>query len=311
MQVGKILLKLQKTLHLISEQKYRQKKVKYLPHVNKTEVAPKIANFNSVGVVDSERSPKIILSLTSFPERMNEIHYTIYSLLNQSLKPDIVVLWLAKEQFPNLEKDIPEAVLKLKNSGLNIKWTHDTRPYKKLIPSLKEYPNDIIITADDDIYYPATWLELLYTAYLQNPKAIHCHRGHKIKFDKQNNILPYKKWKHRIGHDFASFKNFFTGAGGVLYPPHSLYKDVTDEKLFLKLSPDADDIWFWAMAVIAGTPINIVKNNLKQLIYVNPERELKLTDELVLTRTNTVGGDNDRKIQQVISYYPQICNRIK
>ena len=81
MQVGKILLKLQKTLHLISEQKYRRKKVKYLPHVNKTEVAPKIANFNSVGVVDSERSPKIILSLTSFPERMNEIHYTIYSLL--------------------------------------------------------------------------------------------------------------------------------------------------------------------------------------------------------------------------------------
>ena len=311
MQAGKIWLKLQKALHLISEQKYRQKKVKYLPHVNKTELGNQIANFQSVGIVKSKRNPRIIVSLTSFPERMDEIHYTIYSLLNQSLKPDMIVLWLAKEQFPNLEKDIPESVLKLKNNGLSIKWTHDTRPYKKLVPSLKEYPEDIIITTDDDIYYPPTWLELLYTAYLQNPKAIHCHRGHKIKFDNKNNILPYKKWKHRIGHDFASFKNFFTGAGGVLYPPHSLYKDVTDEKLFLKLSPDADDIWFWAMAVIAGTPINIVKNNHKQLIYVNPERELKLTDELVLTRSNTAGGDNDRKIQQVISSYPQIMDRLK
>ena len=256
-------------------------------------------------------SGKIIVSLTSFPERMKDIHYTIYSLLNQSLKPDAVVLWLAKEQFPNLEKDIPQSVLNLCNNGLCIKWTHDTRPYKKLIPSLKEYPNDIIITTDDDIYYPPIWLELLYTSYLQNPKAVHCHRGHKIKFDKQNNILPYKKWKHRIGHDYASFKNFFTGAGGVLYPPHSLYKDTTNEKLFLKLAPDADDIWFWAMAVMAGTPINIVKNNHKQLIYVNPERELKLTDELVLTRSNTAGGDNDRKIQQVISSYPQIMDRLK
>ena len=145
MQAGKILLKLQRALHLISEVKYRQKKVKYLPHIDKNILDTEIANFQGLGIVESERNPKIIVSLTSFPERMKDIHYTIYSLLNQSLKPDAVVLWLAKEQFPNLEKDIPQSVLNLCNNGLCIKWTHDTRPYKKLIPSLKEYPNDIII----------------------------------------------------------------------------------------------------------------------------------------------------------------------
>ena len=44
-------------------------------------------------------------SLTSFPQRMYEIHYTLYSLLTQTIKPAKVILWLGREQFPNLEKD--------------------------------------------------------------------------------------------------------------------------------------------------------------------------------------------------------------
>ena len=71
---------------------------------------------------------------------MYEIHYTLYSLLNQTVKPDEVVLWLAKEQFPNGNDDIPPAVLDLQKNGLTIKWCEDLRSYKKLIPSLKEYP---------------------------------------------------------------------------------------------------------------------------------------------------------------------------
>jgi len=307
MQLGKIWLKTLKTLHLISETTYRRGKIKYIPHINKQELQKQIDNFQGSGITDQPRFPKLIVSLTSFPERMYDIHFTLYSLLNQTLKPDAVILWLAEEQFPNKDKDIPQDVLNLQKNGLTIKWCKDLRSYKKLIPALAEFPKDVIVTADDDIYYPSSWLELLYTGYLRNPRAIHCHRGHKIQFDKAGQILPYKKWKHRISHDFASFHNFFTGAGGILYPPRCLHKDVSDPKLFQLLAPNADDIWFWSMAIINGTAINIVDNNLKQLIYVNPERELKLTSEITLAMVNTSSGQNDQQLKQIMKHYPQLA----
>lgn len=306
MQPGKIWLKTLRLLHLISENTYRRGKIRYLPHVDKPTVQKAIDAYQGSGISGGDRHPRLIVTLTSFPERMYDIHFTLYSLLNQSLKPDAVVLWLAPEQFPGGEKDIPAAVLKLRDNGLTIKWCEDLRSYKKLIPALKEYKQDILVTADDDIYYPSSWLELLYAGYLRNPKAVHCHRGHKLQFDKSGEVLPYKKWKHRISHDFASFHNFFTGAGGVLYPPHSLYRDVSEVKLFQRLAPNADDLWFWAMAVLNGTPINIVDNNLKKLIYVNPERELKLTSELTLAMVNTASGQNDRQLKQILHHYPQL-----
>ena len=132
-----------------------------------------------------------------------------------------------------------------------------------------------------------------------------------MQFDKDGNILPYKKWKHRINHDIASFHNFFTGAGGVLYPPHTLYRDIADVKLFQKLAPNADDIWFWAMAVLAGTPINIVESRIKNLIYVNPERELKLTSEITLAMVNTADRQNDKQLQQIAEHYPQLMTYLR
>ena len=36
-----------------------------------------IGMINEIGINTDKRSPKLIVSLTSFPERMYEIHYTI------------------------------------------------------------------------------------------------------------------------------------------------------------------------------------------------------------------------------------------
>ncbi len=67
-----------------------------------------LKNLTEPGIRDNGLTNKIIISLTSFPERMDEIHYALYSLLTQTFKPDMLVLWLGEEQFPNKESDIPE-----------------------------------------------------------------------------------------------------------------------------------------------------------------------------------------------------------
>lgn len=286
------------------------KKQCHLKGINKPEKDKEIKTKDDLYLNKTERSPKLIISLTSFPERMHDIHYCIYSLFNQTLKADRIILWLARDQFLNKEADIPETVLEFQKYGLEIKWCENLYSYKKLIPALKEFPDDIIITADDDIYYEPDCIEKLYNSSMETPATIVCHRCHLLKTDKTGEILPYKKWKKKISGETVGYKNFFTGAGTVLYPPHCLYKDITDKDLFTKLAPKADDIWFWAMAVLNNTKIKVVKDNISELTYVNPERERGLTGELTLFASNKKGG-NDIQLEKILQHYPQIKEIIK
>ncbi len=270
-----------------------------------------IKNFNGIGLNSNNinhRNKKLIISLTSFPPRMNDIHYCLFSLLNQSLKPDKLILWLAEEQFPNKEKDIPEKVLELKKYGLEIKFCNDIKSYKKLIPTLKEFPNDIIITADDDVYYPQNWLELLYESWQKEPEFIHCHRAHKIMFD-NNKILSYQA--NCKGSHHANFLNFFTGCGGVLYPNNCFYKDISREDLFMELCPNADDIWFFAMVVLNNTKIKVVKNNIKKLTHVNLLRSKGFTDDHILMKLNVHGNQNDIQLHNVFNHYKDLEAKLK
>ena len=178
----------------------------------------KFEKVTKSGLTDIKRNPQIIVSLTSFPDRIPFIYKTISSLLNQTLKPDMVILWLAKEQFPQLENNLPDELLELKKYGLTIKWCNNIRSYKKLVPAIKEYPNDIIITADDDIYYDKTLIELLYKSYEKEPQYIHCHRCTKIFYKNFKKVLTKPQVSCRISivvrdKYFTSNKCVFSSAG--------------------------------------------------------------------------------------------------
>jgi hypothetical protein len=127
-------------------------------------------------------------------------------------------------------------------------------------------------------------------------------RAHRVSFDKLGNILPYNSWEYQIQKVQPSFNNFFTGVGGVLYPPHSLYKDVTKQEIFLRLAPNADDVWFWAMAIKNGTKINVINSSFKT-ICINPERELGITGEFTLAQLNVREGGNDPQLAAVIKEF--------
>ncbi len=285
---------------------------KYLQNrntINKTELTPKINKFNITGINENSLYPRVIVSLTSFPQRIYDLHYCIFSLLNQKFKPDKVVLWLAEEEFPNKENDLTTNLLTLKNNGLEIKWCKNIYSYKKLLPSLKEYPNDIIVTADDDIFYPNNWLSSLYEMHTKFPESIIAHRTRKISLNEDNSFKQYSEWELIENYENPSYLNFFTGAGGVLYPPKSLDEKIFDENTFMKICPSTDDIWIWAMAILNKTKIKPVDDGISELTYINLAREDLVLNEKVLWSVNT-RGDNDVQLKNLLECFPEITENI-
>ncbi|MBR6297838.1 MAG: hypothetical protein IKR34_01190 [Candidatus Gastranaerophilales bacterium] len=257
------------------------------------------------GITSTKRTPKIIASLTTFPERINTVEKTIKTILNQTLKPDEVVLWLAESQFLKREEELPTELLKLKEFGLQIKWCHDIKSYKKLIPTLYEYKHDIIITFDDDIYYDRDIIECLYKSYLNEPDYIHTNRAHRI-YVKQNTIIP-KPNSDVYWQDYskADFKNTIIGCGGVLYPPNCFCDEVFNEKAFKDILPSQDDVWFWAMAVLSKRKIKVVKAYSMQIQNVEGSQKFGLCK---INNKNSNGKNSFKKISQK---YPELIKTIK
>jgi len=266
-------------------------------------ILDKFISSNFYNLFSKDFDNKIIISLTSYPARIGTVNQTIESLLNQSMKADKVILWLAPEQFPNKEQDLPQQLLALKDKGLTINWYHDIRSYKKLIPTLKLYPDAIIVTADDDIIYPSFWLRNLYNGYCNNKNVIWCHRAHKIQI-KQNALDSYKNWQHCIKTSRPSYSNFCTSGGGVLYPPNCFYKDILNEDIFMNLCPTADDIWFWSMLVLNNKKINIIPNNMNYLNLIDGSQDTALW----LLNNNL--GQNDVQLNAIINHYPVLLKKI-
>jgi hypothetical protein len=246
----------------------------------------------------SGEQPQFIVTLTSYGKRVNgKAPYAIRSLFCQTVQPDKIVLWLAHGTY------IPKSLKNLQRFGLEILFCEDLKSYKKLLPALQTFPDDVLITADDDIYYPPEWFKMLKVSYLNDPKKIHCHRAHEIMLDEHKNIIPYTEWRHCVNTIEYQKRIFPTGGAGAIYPPHSLSPDVIDIEKINKLCPYGDDIWFWAMAKLKGTGYTIIKNCIREIQGIGIDND-------GLWKINVVNKKNDEQIQNIIKEYPSVYENI-
>lgn len=239
---------------------------------------------------------KIIVSLTTFGKRIYDVHLTIESIMEQTMLPNRIILWL-DYSFQN--RSLPRALQMLQQRGLEIMYCDDIRSYKKLIPTLNLCPNDAIITIDDDVIYEFDLLERLIYAYIENPSYIYCHRYHKMKFV-DGKFMPYSKWDKVCSDMTPDVFNFPTGVGGVLYPPHSLDSEVFNQKIFMDICPYADDVWFKAMSVKKGTLVKKVYSHsqLSEDFLLN----ISVQDESLQIK-NVDNCLNDKQLNAVLNHY--------
>lgn len=250
-----------------------------------------------VNSYDDEKE-NIIVSLTSHGKRLHEVYLTIESLLLQTLKPNKILLWLNQDLFN--DENIPNLLKKQISRGVEICYYEtEFRSHSKLVNTLRKYPNDVIITVDDDVIYSFDLVESLYRGYLQNKEYIYYVRGHKILF-KNRVVLPYIQWIHDYKSSEASLDILPTGVGGVLYPPGCFPNEVFNDKVFLQLTPFADDVWFRAMSLLNNVKCKQISNaDLVKSNYVHIDG----CQDVALSIINVVNSGNDPQIKAVFEKY--------
>ena len=234
---------------------------------------------------------KIIVSLTSFPKRINKINLVIESILRQKIKPAKIFLYLSKEQFGDTicNSNLPKRLLALQKKGLNIIMVEeDIRSYKKFFYSFRDFPNNLILTIDDDIIYNKDLINILLKKKSSNNVTANLTRL--IAKDK-NGLLPYSQWQ--LDNDITK-EHIVIGAGGVLYSPSSLHKDILNKELFISLAPKADDLWLSAMCILNN--IKITSTN-----YPNAFVAISIkNNETLYSKNNT---NNDIQLSLINDYY--------
>ncbi|EUC70045.1 hypothetical protein Y017_11545 [Alcanivorax sp. 97CO-5] len=243
---------------------------------------------------------EVIVSLTTFDKRIDNVYLTIESLLQQSLKPDRIILWLSEPEFP--DRRIPHVLELQQQRGLEIAFCpEDLGPYKKFYYTMERYPDSLVITVDDDTLYPHDLVDQLYRSYQSMPGVIPCHRAHGMRFDAAGSVLPYKQWEKPTFQSEPSLLTFPTGVGGVLYYPGCLDERVLDKDCFMSICPHADDVWLKAMSLKKGVPCRRVPDHRDFWIRFPVIEDSQLHS---LKRSNkSASGGNDSKIRAVFDHF--------
>lgn len=267
-----------------------------------------LANFikkfsERLGTYNKYWNSQIVVSLTSYGKRIKTVYKVIENLKNQSLNYKKLILWLAEEEFAYNLKNLPKELIDLQDDLFEIRFCPDIKSYKKLIPTLKYFSDDIIVTADDDQYYNRHWLLELFLSWLEYPEAIHCHRGHKAVFN-FGQLENYNRWNYNHKQSEPSCLLLPTGCGGILYPPNCFMKEVFREEIFINKCATGDDLWFWAMALMNERKFRIIPHTSFQLKTLEGSQDTSLYHE------NINNNVNNRMIKNIFFLYPFLKKKL-
>lgn len=246
------------------------------------------------GIRSSGRELPLIVSLTSYPQRFGSVFLAIESLLNQTCRPDKIILWLAQQEAR--QNPLPLNLTKLQARGLEIRLVDENiKSYKKLIFAIAQFPHCLIVTCDDDTMYPRHFLQNLYRCYQQHPDCISAYRCRRMHKTGAQQFASYNDWQFATDNR-ACYELFATCGGGALFPPHALHPKTTD-RIFMQLCPSADDVWFKATSLLNQTKTVMVHATSIDFLKIT----IKGAQQHALWHINA--DKNDEQIAAVFAHF--------
>jgi hypothetical protein len=198
-----------------------------------------------------ESPDRVVVSLTTIPDRIRHIGPTLHSLLDQTRRPDAIVLNLPSHARREDRTYVIPPFLDALDAVERIDCGEDRGPGTKLLPTLERErdPDTRIIVVDDDQVYPRNLVENLVEWSQRLPDAAICSRGFRIpaEYDIENRDTIYGthiRDSERI--------EIMQGSAGFLVRPRFFdasvfdYSDAPAEAFFV------DDVWFAGQLARAG-----------------------------------------------------------
>lgn len=243
----------------------------------------------------SSNEPQIIVSMTTYPKRINDVSICIESIMNQKTKANRIILWLAESQFED-KKILPKHLLHLETRGLEIKFCDDLRSHKKYYYAIKNNPDDIVITLDDDCYYPNFTIQRLIELNKVHPDKIICNKSRKIDL-RSEKIPSYTSWETVNSKEVKISTNYVPiGVGGVLYPPYSLSSMVFNKDDIKNICFNTDDLWLKVHSLIKETKV-VYAGYFPELFSIGKTQKNKLSLQ------NWYENRNDIELNNILVQY--------
>lgn len=200
---------------------------------------------------------RVVVSLTTIPDRIQHIGPTLCSLLDQTRRPDAIVLNLPSHaRREDRTYEIPPFLESL-DVVERIDCGEDRGPATKLLPTLEREtdPDTRIIVLDDDQVYPHNMVETLVSWSDRLPDAAVCSRGFRIPagFDIENRDTLYGTHLHEPARI-----EIMQGSAGFLVRPRFFDESVFD---YSDAPPEAffvDDVWLAGHLARAGVDRYVV-----------------------------------------------------
>lgn len=238
-----------------------------------------------------------IVSLTSYGARLSKTLPTtlesIYSM--NGFEPDCVLLYLTESDYELLDKN-----LLLKYNGLSVRIVDDIKSYKKYyVLTEKEFDDDLIFVADDDICYDSdTWIKLfsLYENNNQN-KCVYASNIWVYKNDYSIASLPKE---NKIADKFLISSGY-----GLLIPPkilrfdNNLLQEWFEYKNKGGLNYINDDVFL---------SVYCLKNDVKCVCACIKQQFLDFENNQKFS--NALRGKTKYQTRMVLKYFDMPCDNI-
>jgi hypothetical protein len=250
--------------------------------------------LNRYGRASIVRSGGAIVSLTTHGSRINTVHYTIESIGCGTVLPSRLILWIDDI---SLYEQLPAPLLRLKERGLEVKFSENFGPHTKYYPFIEsEAKLDVpLVTADDDTLYPRYWLRDLTRAYAECPEYNSCFRARTIALA-DSCIAEYARWEFCKSRA-ASFSHVANGVSGVVYPPRFQQALKVAGREFMECCPKADDLWLHVQAIRSGFKIRQIQEEARHFALIPGSQEV------ALFKSNFLEEDgNDRQVKATYTH---------
>jgi hypothetical protein len=249
---------------------------------------------------DSSTADLVILSLTSYRPRFRYLLKTLKSLILQDYPNFRIVVNLAEIDFDLMPRNL-RRMCKFKVEFNRIE--QDLKVFLKLLPTLENNPNSIIVTADDDIYYGKRWLSTLVEFSSEYPSCITGYRAIHVPNNLSNSS--YVDWPSPKTIIESNDSLLLTGVAGILYPIGTF---AGQNELILKLrtlSPRNDDLAYFVASNILGLSRVYFPCKFSHPRYWNGSQQL------ALWRTNVTGNHNDSQYQALMEFKEKLNSSLE